>query len=111
MSAMRHATHVLAAWMIFLTSALAVTAIDRSAPELRVVSEGATSSGGAQQFVLRSARVGRDFLVVVTPPPPTASVLDSSLRGYRRSANRKFPAIYALDAGWGNRGSCGAVLS
>jgi hypothetical protein len=100
MSAMRNATNVLAAWMVFSAAAPAVTAVAQSACELEVVWEGAYSSGGARQFVLHSARVGRDFLVVVTPPPD-ASVLDSSLPGQRRSVNQKYPAIYALDAGWG----------
>jgi predicted alpha/beta superfamily hydrolase len=110
MSAMRRATNVLAAWSIFLTAALAVSADAQSAPELKVVSEGAYSSGGAQQFVLHSARVGRDFLVVVTPPP-TASVLDSSLPSRRRSANQKYPAIYALDAGWGIAGPLAQMMA
>jgi hypothetical protein len=118
MSTMRRATNVLAAWiravtqrtkslvrapMIFLISSLAVTAAAHSAPKLKVVSEGAYLSNGARQFVLYSARVGRDFLVVVTPPA-TASVLDGSLPSHQRSANQKFPAIYALDAGWGIAG-------
>lgn len=110
MSGMRHATNFSAAWMIFLTSALAVTAVAQSAPGLEVVSEGAYSSGGAQQFVLHSGRVGHDFLVVVTPPP-TASVLDSSLPSQRRSANVKFPAIYALDAGWGIAGPVAQMMA
>jgi predicted alpha/beta superfamily hydrolase len=125
MSAMRHARNVLAAWvravtqgtkslvrahMLFLTSALAVTAVAQSAPELKVISEGAYSSGGAQRFVLHSARVGRDFLVVVTPPP-TASVLDSSLPSHHRSANQKYPAIYALDAGWGIAGPLAQMMA
>jgi predicted alpha/beta superfamily hydrolase len=110
MSAMRIATNVLAAWMLFLTAARAVTAVAQSAPELEVVSEGAYSSGGAQQFVLHSARVGRDFLVVVTPPP-TASVLDSSPPSQRRSVNRKYPAIYALDAGWGIAGPVAQMMA
>ncbi len=98
------------AHMIILTSALAVTAVAQSAPELKVVSEGAYSSGGAQQFVLHSARVGRDFLVVVTPPP-TASVLDSSLPSHQRSANQKYPAIYALDGGWGIAGPLAQMMA
>jgi predicted alpha/beta superfamily hydrolase len=110
MSAMRHATNVLAAWMIFLTSVLAMAAVARSAPELRVVSEGAYLSGAARQFVLHSGRVGRDFLVVVTPPP-TASVLDGSLPSQGRSANHKYPAIYALDGGWGIAGPLAQMMA
>jgi predicted alpha/beta superfamily hydrolase len=110
MSATRHATNALAVWMIFLTSALAMAAVARSTPQLKVVSEGAHLSGGARQFVLRSGRVGRDFLVVVTPPP-TASVLDGSLPSQRRSANQKYPAIYALDGGWGIAGPLAQMMA
>ncbi len=97
MFTIRRAANVLAAWM------LAVTAVAHSAPALKVVSQGAYSANGAQQFVLHSARIGRDFLVIVTPAP-VASVLDGSLPGHNRAANQKFPAIYALDAGWGIAG-------
>jgi len=60
--------------------------------------------------VLHSARVGRDFLVVVTPPP-TASVLDCSLPSQHRSANQKYPAIYALDAGYGIAGPLAQMMA
>jgi len=125
MPTMRRTTNVLAAWiravaqrtkslvqvaMIFLTSVLAVSAVAHTASELKVVSEAAFSSDGAQQFVLHSARVGRDFLVVVTPPP-TASVLDDSLPGRQRSASQKYPAVYALDAGWGIAGPLAQMMA
>ena len=115
MSVIRRARNDLPAWVrvvrrhtgslariaiTFLTAALAVTALAQSAPLLKVVSTGVYAPGGAQQLVLHSVRIGRDFLVVVSPPP-TASVLDGSLPSPQRSANRKYPAIYALDAGWG----------
>ncbi len=95
---------------IFWTSALAVTAVAEQAPAVRVVSEGVYSSGGAQQFLLHSQRLGRDFLVVVTPPP-TASVLDESLPSHQRSADRKYPAIYALDAGYGIAGPLAQMMA
>jgi predicted alpha/beta superfamily hydrolase len=125
MSAIRRATKVLAAWAramaqctkspvqahtLLLTLALAATSVVQSAPALNVVSKGASSSTGAQQFVLHSARVGRDFLVVVTPPP-TASVLDGSLPTHQRSAKQKYPAIYALDAGWGIAGPLAQMMA
>lgn len=96
--------------VIFLISALALTAVAQAAPELKVVSEGAYLSGSAQQFVLHSDRVGHDFLVVVTPPP-TTSVLDSSSSTSRRSSNKRFPAIYALDAGWGIAGPLAQMMA
>jgi predicted alpha/beta superfamily hydrolase len=110
MSAMQRARKVLRAHMIILAAALALTAVAQSAPQLRVVSQGAFTSGGAQQLVLHSARVGRDFLVVVTPPP-TASVLDGSLPGHHGSTRQKYPAIYALDAGWGIAGPMAQMMA
>jgi predicted alpha/beta superfamily hydrolase len=125
MPAMRHATNVLAAWIravtqrtkspvlataILLISTLAVAAVVQAAPEIRVVSEGARSPDGAHQFLLHSARVGRDFLVVVTPPPAT-SVLDGSLPDRQKSANQKYPAIYALDAGRGIAGPLAQMMA
>lgn len=110
MSTMRQATNVLAAQMILFLSALAVTAAAQSAPKLKVVSEAVYSPGGAQQFVLHSARVGRDFLVVVTSPP-TTSVLDGSLPSPPTPADQKFPAIYALDAGWGIAGPLAQMMA
>ncbi|MFI4933502.1 MAG: alpha/beta hydrolase-fold protein [Caulobacterales bacterium] len=47
---------------------------------------------GSQQFVVHSAKVGRDFTIVVTPPQTPA------LPG------QKQPAIYALDSGYGIAG-------
>jgi predicted alpha/beta superfamily hydrolase len=125
MSSKRHAAKAIAAWiraltrptkalvripMMFLTTALAVTAVAHSAPELKVVSEGVYALNGSHQFVLHSARVGRDFLVVVTPPP-TTSVLDGSLAKQPRSTNQKYPAIYALDAGYGIAGPVAQMMA
>jgi predicted alpha/beta superfamily hydrolase len=56
-------------------------------------------SGGAVELVFRSQRLGRDYAVVVTPP-----VGDFAARG------RKFPAIYALDGGYGIAGPLGQFL-
>jgi predicted alpha/beta superfamily hydrolase len=56
-------------------------------------------SGGAVELVFRSQRLGRDYIVVVTPP-----VGDFAARG------RKFPAIYALDGGYGIAGPLGQFL-
>ena len=95
---------------IVLTSMLAVTAVAGQAPALKVVSQGPYSPSGARQLLLHSDRVGRDFLVVVTPPP-TSSVLDGSVSGHRRSANQKYPAIYALDAGWGIAGPLAQMMA
>jgi enterochelin esterase-like enzyme len=104
----RRATSGIAAWLWTMT--LAMSAIAHAATGLRVVSSGAYSSNGAEQFVLHSARIGRDFLIVVTPPP-TTSVLDGSLPGRQRSMNRKFPAIYALDSGWGIAGPLAQMMA
>jgi len=123
MSAKRYAVNLSAKWirvvtqrakrllplqMLLLSSVLAAAA--QPTPEIKLVSKGAYTSGGAQQFLLHSARIGHDFVVVVTPPP-SASVLDGSLPDHRRSPNRKYPAIYALDAGWGIAGPLGQMMA
>ena len=65
---------------------------------------------GVHQFVLHSARVGHNFLVVVTPPP-TDSVLDGSLPSQQGSTNQRYPAIYALDAGRGIAGPLAQMMA
>src|SRR5690348_14144691 len=74
--------------------------------QVTVVSQAAYSPAGVQQFVLSSRKLGRDFVVVVTPPgapivpgmkPPTN--------------NQKLAVIYALDGGYGVVGPIAQMLS
>jgi predicted alpha/beta superfamily hydrolase len=64
-----------------------------------LIAERPYSSGGAVELVFRSERLGRDYVVVVTPP-----VGDFAARG------RRFPGIYALDGGYGIAGPLGQFL-
>lgn len=64
----------------------------------KIVSQGPATQFRAQQYVLNSERVGRDFLVEVTSPAA------------QPMAGLKFPAIYALDIGYGVAGPSGFML-
>lgn len=69
-----------------------------AASPLRVISQGPAPQMATDQFVVHSERVGRDFLVQVTHPfAPTRP-------------GQKYPAIYALDSGYGLAGPEGWVL-
>lgn len=90
-----------------ISAAAALTASSRAtaqpiataaAPNLTVVSQG-IAQGRGTQFVVRSQRAGRDFLVVVTVP-----VMPPMLPGQKSSA------IYALDGGYGLVGASGWLL-
>jgi predicted alpha/beta superfamily hydrolase len=109
-AAARRTKSIVLALMLFFTSAFAAPAGAQPAPGITVVSEGAYSPEGVQQFVLHSARTGRDYFVVVTPPP-TTSVLDGSTPSQPRPANQKYPAIYALDAGYGMAGPVAQMMA
>ena len=69
---------------------------------LKIVSESAYAPAGTQQFVVHSARVGRDFVVVVSAPPPAGAYVlpaldlpDLNLPAQHAPA-KTLPAIYAL---------------
>jgi predicted alpha/beta superfamily hydrolase len=64
----------------------------------RVVSEGPAVQYGATQFVIHSERLGRDFLIKVTPP--FAPVPKGETR----------PVIYVLDGGYELAGPVGWML-
>ena len=85
--------------LVALSVAAATFISQGSSPALRVVAEKAFPSGGAVELVLHSARLGRDYTVVVTPPSG-----DFALKG------RKLPAIYALDGGYGFAGPLGQFM-
>lgn len=62
------------------------------------VSRAKALAGGSEQFIMRSARLGRDFQIVVTLP------LGLRLPGQR------LPAIYTLDGGYGLAGPVARML-
>ena len=70
-------------------AAVAMTHSVRATPALpKIISEGPAVRAAAVRYVIHSDRVGRDFVIDVTPPfsPMTAG--------------EKRPVIYALDGGY-----------
>jgi len=69
------------------------------AEPLKITSQSPPVQPGVRSFVLHSDRIGRDFAVTVNTPWATAFL-----------PGQKFPAIYALDSGYGVAGPQGALL-
>ncbi len=78
--------------------ALASVTPARSEP-VAIVSENPPVPGDYHRYVLRSERLGREFAVTVEIPQATAFL-----------PGQKFPAIYALDSGYGVAGPQGRLL-
>ena len=96
---------------ILVTSVLAVTAFAQAAPKLTVLSES-EPSGTARQFVIHSAMVNRDFVVVVSPPPIFGSWVSEDLKAAGSGQEKqKLPAIYALDSGYGIAGPIAQMMA
>jgi predicted alpha/beta superfamily hydrolase len=91
---------------------LATPAVGQTTHRLTVLSESDYSARGARTFVVHSAAVGRDFVVVVTAPPIFGSWVSTDLKaaGSRQSAQR-LPTIYALDAGYGVAGPIAQMMA
>jgi predicted alpha/beta superfamily hydrolase len=70
------------------------------AEPLKVVSENPPLQPGYSRLVLHSDRLNRDFQVTVNTPSATAFL-----------PGQKFPAIYALDSGYGLAGPQGVLLA
>jgi predicted alpha/beta superfamily hydrolase len=93
-------------------SMLATAAFARATPRLAVLSERGYSAGGARQLVVHSAQVGRDFVVVVSPPPIFGSWVSADLKAAgSKQLTQKLPAIYALDAGYGIAGPMAQMMA
>jgi predicted alpha/beta superfamily hydrolase len=91
---------------------LAVSASAQTTPTLTVLSERDHSADGDRQFIVHSALVGRDFVVVVCPPPVFGSWVSPDLKAAGSSrSDRKLPAIYALDAGYGVAGPIAQMMA
>lgn len=92
-------------------SMLAMSAFARATPALTVVSES-NYPAGARHFVVHSALVGRDFDIVVSPPPIFGSWVSADLKAAGSSqSQQKLPAIYALDAGYGLAGPTAQMMA
>jgi predicted alpha/beta superfamily hydrolase len=92
-------------------SMVTTSAIAQVAPSLSVLSES-DSPGGARQFVVHSARVERDFVVAVSPPPIFGSWASADMKvAGSKQQNQKLPAIYALDGGYGIAGPIAQMMA
>jgi predicted alpha/beta superfamily hydrolase len=81
-------------------------------PRLTVVSEGDAPAADSRRFVVHSALVGRDFVVVVSRPPIFASWVSTDLKAAGSTQpDRKLPAIYALDAGYSIAGPMAQMMA
>jgi predicted alpha/beta superfamily hydrolase len=93
-------------------SMLIASAFAQPTPRLTVLSESDHPAGSARQFVVHSALVGRDFVVVVSPPPIFASWVSADLKeAGSKQPGQKLPAIYALDAGYGVAGPIAQMMA
>jgi predicted alpha/beta superfamily hydrolase len=96
---------------VVVISMLAATAFAQVAPKLTVLSES-DPAGSARQFVVHSALVNRDFVVVVSPPPIFGSWVSEDLKAAgSKQGNRKLPAIYVLDSGYGIAGPIAQMMA
>jgi predicted alpha/beta superfamily hydrolase len=94
-----------------ILSMLAAPAFAQVTPSLKVLSES-DPAGSARQFVVHSAIVGRDFVVLVSPPPIFASWVSADLKAAgSKQLNQKLPAIYALDGGYGVAGPIAQMMT
>jgi predicted alpha/beta superfamily hydrolase len=89
---------------------LATSAFARTTPKLTVLSERGYPAG-VRQFVVHSAEVARDFVVVVSPPPIFASWVSADMKAAGSKQNQKLPAIYALDGGYGIAGPMAQMMA
>lgn len=77
-------------------------------PPAKVVSESDYVTPGQRRLVVHSEKVGRDFAITVTTPPAYGSYVGMPTGV---AAGNKFPAIYALDAGYGVAGSIAQMMT
>lgn len=83
---------------LILALAVGLCAAPPALAELKLVSQGPPLQVRTQRFVVRSDKIGHDFLIEVTTPPVTAP------------PGVKLPAVYALDGGYGVVGQAATLL-
>jgi predicted alpha/beta superfamily hydrolase len=86
---------------LLLAAALAAPAVADPARPVSVVAEAPYQPAGTQQLTVHSARLNRDFVLVVSAPPA----------GPLTPPGRKLPAIYALDGGYGVAGPVAQMMA
>ena len=91
---------VLAGVAAALVAAMAWSPPGIAAEPLGVVASGPYAAPGEKRYVLRSAALGHDVQVVVSPPA-----------GPLASAGRKVPTVYALDDGYGIAGPMARMMT
>lgn len=84
---------------IILAAAAALLAAGPATAAPTIKPQGAAVQAGAEAFLIRSERTGRDYLVEVTAPPVSAAL-----------PGQKLPAVVALDSGYGLVGPTGRML-
>jgi len=84
---------------IILAAAAAFLAVGPALAAPTIKSQGAAVQAGADAYLIRSERTGRDYLVEVTAPPVSAAL-----------PGQKLPAVVALDSGYGLVGPTGRML-
>jgi predicted alpha/beta superfamily hydrolase len=95
-----------------VVSILVSSAFAQTTPKLTVLSQSDYPAGAARQFVVHSALVARDFVVVVSPPPIFGSWVSADLKAAgSKQLNQKLPAIFALDAGYGVAGPIAQMMA
>ena len=101
-----------ALFVTVVPSTLVTTTFAQTKSKLTVLSESDPSADGARQFVVHSALVGRDYIVVVSPPPIFGSWVSADLKAAgSKQLEQKLPAIYALDAGYGIAGPMAQMMA
>ncbi len=100
-----------ALFVAVLASIVVTSTFAETTPKLTVISESDHPAVNARRFVVHSALVGRDFVVIVSPPPIFASWVSADLKeAGSKQLGQKLPAIYALDAGYGVAGPIAQMM-
>ncbi|HEY1426716.1 MAG TPA: alpha/beta fold hydrolase [Caulobacteraceae bacterium] len=86
--------------LALIAAAFAAPALAASARPVSVVTEAPYQPTGVQQLTVHSARLNRDYVVVVSPPPPSPLAPPGG----------RLPAIYALDGGYGIAGPLAQMM-
>lgn len=103
-------THSAQSGVLAFALAVAFTpaSVAQAPPALKIVSESDYVTPGQRRLVVHSEKVGRDFAITVTTPPAYGSYV-----GMPTSVpvGHKFPAVYALDSGYGVAGSVAQMMT
>jgi predicted alpha/beta superfamily hydrolase len=99
----------LSALAFVLAAAFSPASIAQTPPALKIVSESDYVTPGQRRLVVHSEKAGHDFVITVTTPPAYGSYVGMPTNV--AAAGHRFPAIYALDAGYGVAGSVAQMMT